>query len=493
MKTGAQHLDSLRDGRDVYIYGRRVDDVTAHPAFRNGVASAAYLYDFQSLPENVERMTIPTAGGHRISRAWQLPTSYAELVERREALAAWAETHFGFMGRSPDHVASCLAGMYMGIAEFEAWDGERAAALRGYFDYARENDLFLTYAITNPRADRTREIAGPPDAFLAARLCAQDSQGITVKGAKMLATSAIMANEVLVTGIQPMAPGDEPYALSFAVPMNARGLKILSRKSYEADAASLFDNPLSSRYDENDAVLYFDEVKVPWERVFIAGDVAMCQKQFFATPAHVFQNYQCQIRLMVKVRFLAGLARKIALALGTENLPQVRETLGQLAAEAASVEALVMAMEVKGARCGDYYVPGRHLLYAAQVLTQQLYPKIIHTLRELAGGSMIMLPSGAEDFDNPEIYSYVESVQGSAAMCPKDRVKLFKLAWDAVGSEFASRHTQYEMFYAGAGFVTKGHSCRTYDWASATSLIDGFLSTYDLAGNVPAQEFTNAL
>src|SRR5262249_48997604 len=157
-----------------------------------------------------------------------------------------------------------------------------------YFEYARSSDLFLTYAIINPQADRSKTASAQTDEFLAARMCGQDSEGITVRGSKMLATSAIMANEVFVTSIQPLAPGDEAYALSFVVPMNARGLKILSRKSYEAEAGSVFDNPLASRFDENDAVLYFDNVKVPWERVFIAGDMGMCQKQFFATPAHVF-------------------------------------------------------------------------------------------------------------------------------------------------------------------------------------------------------------
>jgi 4-hydroxyphenylacetate 3-monooxygenase len=495
MKTGKCHLNSLRDGRDVYIYGQRVDDVTSHPAFRNSVASAASLYDFQSAPENARRMTFELAAGRqRVSRAWQLPASYGELVERRDALVSWAETHYGFMGRSPDHVASCLAGMYMGIAQFEASDGERAAALRSYFHYARENDLFLTYAIVNPQADRAKAPSAQPCGSLAAHLVGKDSQGIIVTGAKMLATSAIMANEVFVTTIQPLAPGDERYALSFAIPMNTPGLKILSRKSYEAEAGSVFDNPLASRYDENDAVLYFNDMKVPWERVFIAGDIQMCQKQFFATPAHVFQNYQCQIRLVVKVRFLVGLAQRIAAANGTEAFPQVRETLGQLAAEAACVEAFVMAMEVKGSQLGDYYVPDRHTLYAAQVLTQQLYPKIIHTLRELAGGSMIMLPSGIADLNDPQISDYVLLAQGSASMSPQDRVKFFKLAWDAVGSEFASRHTQYEMFYAGAGFVTKGHSYRTYDWESSASLVDGLLSSYDLPRDrSPVRELTNAL
>jgi 4-hydroxyphenylacetate 3-monooxygenase len=480
MRTGAQHLESLRDGRQVYIYGELVDDVTTHPAFRNSVASAAYLYDFQHCPENQERMTFAIADT-RVSRAWQLPTSYAELVARREALVAWAETHFGFMGRSPDHVASCMAGMYMGIEQFDAFDTKRGAALRNYFHYARENDLYLTYAIINPQADRSKAAGSQTDAFLAVRLCGQDADGITVKGAKMLATSAIMANEVFVTSIQPLAPEDELYALSFAVPMNAKGLKILSRKSYEHSAGSVFDNPLSSRYDENDAVLYFDEVKVPWERVFVAGDVAMCQKQFHATPAHVYQNYQCQIRLMVKLRFLVGVARKIAMANGIDSFPQTRETLGQLAAEVAMVEAFVAAMEVKGTVRQAYFVPDRHMLYAAQVLTQQLYPKIINTLRELAGGSMIMLPSGVEDFSDPQIADYALRVQGSCAMNPEQRVKFFKLAWDAVGSEFASRHTQYEMFYAGAGFVTKGHSYRTYDWEGAMGLVSKLMSSYGAA------------
>ena len=481
MKTGARHLESLRDGRQVYIYGEQVKDVTTHRAFRNSVASAAYLYDFQAEERHRERMTFAVPDdGTRVNRAWQLPVSYAELVARREALAAWAETHYGFMGRSPDHVASCLSGMYMGIDQFESFDAERAGALRQYFHYARRNDLFLTYAIINPQADRSQPASGQTDAFLATRLCSRDSRGITVKGAKMLATSSIMANEVFVTSIQPLRSGDEPYALSFVVPMNAPGLKVLSRKSYEHEAGSVFDNPLSSRYDENDAVLYFDEVKVPWDRVFVCGDVAMCQKQFHATPAHVYQNYQCQIRLMVKVRFLVGVARKIALASGIETFAQTRETLGQLAAEAAMVEGFVHAMETKGAVRQGYFVPDRHMLYAAQVLAQQLYPKIIHALRELAGGNMIMLPSGIQDFRDPALASDVLRAQGSSALSPEQRVKFFKLAWDAVGSEFASRHNQYEMFYAGAGFVTKGHSFRTYDWDAATGLVDRLMSTYDL-------------
>ncbi|NGM37449.1 4-hydroxyphenylacetate 3-monooxygenase [Methylobacterium sp. DB0501] len=480
MKTGSQHIASLKDRRALYIDGQRVEDATRHPAFARTIASVGRLFDFASDPAQAELMSFATPEGGRANRIWQLPESYGDLVARRQGLEAWTGLHAGFLGRAPDHVASCIAGMFMGLDVFEEYDRARAGALADYYRYARDNDLYLTYVIINPQADRSKSAAQQKDAFLTAGVVDEDAAGITVRGAKMLATGGIMANEVLVTCIQPLQPGDEPYALSFAIPMDTPGLKILSRKSYEAAAAHVFDNPLSSRFDENDAVLYFDDVKVPWDRVFVFKNIAMCQKQFHATPAHVYQNYQAMIRLSVKVRFLIGLAHRTAEMNGILAFPQVRETLGQLAAEGGMIDALVAAMEAKGTQRGRYFVPDRHTLYAAQTLTQQLYPKILNTLRELAGGGLIMLPSSVADFANPDIAALIEKTQQSPAANAEDRVKFYKLAWDAVGSEFASRHQQYEMFYAGATFVTKGHSFRTYDWAAAGALVSGMLGSYDL-------------
>lgn len=481
IKDGKRHKEQLRDGRAVYLDGERVADVTTHPAYRNVVGSVASLFDFHSAPENQELMTFVSPDTkQRANRIWELPTSYDELVRRRRALEAWNELHVGFMGRAPDHVASCIAGMYMGADTFEAYDPKRAVALRDYYRYARDNDLYLTYVIINPQADRSKSASQQQDEFLTAGVVDQDAEGITIRGAKMLATGGIMANEVFVTCIQPLQPGDEKYAVSFAIPINTKGLKLLSRKSYEAAAPEVFDNPMSHRFDENDAVMYFDDVKVPWERVFVFQDIQMCQKQFHATPAHVYQNYQSMVRLTVKLRFLLGLARRITEINGTANFPQVREMLGQLTAEAGMVNALVASMEVGGSMRGQYYVPHPHSLYSAQTLTQALYPKIINTLRELAGGGMIMLPSSVHDFANPEIASLIGKSQQSPAASAEERVKFFKLAWDAVGSEFASRHTQYEMFYAGATFVTKNHAFRTYDWDGAAKLVDKMLSSYEL-------------
>ncbi|WP_022719751.1 4-hydroxyphenylacetate 3-hydroxylase family protein [Rhodopseudomonas sp. B29] len=484
MKTGQQHIAGLRDGRNVIIDGRKVEDTTRHPAFRRAIQSVGKLFDFASDPANRELMTFATPSGGRANRIWQLPESFDELRQRRTALEAWGGLHGGFLGRAPDHVASCIAGMYMGLDQFEAYDKDRAKALADYYAYARDRDLYLTYVIINPQADRSKSAAQQKDAFLTTGVVDQDAEGITVRGAKMLATGGIMADEVFVTCIQPLQPGDDIYALSFAIPMNTKGLQILSRKSYEASAPNVFDYPLSSRFDENDAVLYFDDVKVPWDRVFINKNIEMCQKQFHATPAHVYQNYQAMVRLSVKLRFLIGVARRIAETNGILGFPQVREMLGQLAAEGGMVDAFVAAMEIKGTHYGKYYVPDRHTLYAAQTLTQQLYAKVLNTLRELAGGGMIMLPSSVQDLANPDVAALIEKTQQSPAAGALDKVKFYKLAWDAVGSEFASRHQQYEMFYAGATFVTKNHSFRTYDWEASRALLDAMLSSYDLADEI---------
>jgi len=309
IKTGRQHLESIRDRRTVFLDGQAVRDVTDHPAYRNAAATVARLYDLQAEPANVELMTFEVPGKSiRANRAWQLPCSYEELVARRKALWAWSELHCGFMGRSPDHVASCVAAMAMGRDLFEEHGKGRGNAIWDYYEYARDNDLYLAYVIIDPQADRSKPAGEQPDEFLTAAICEEDSQGITVKGAKMLGTSAIFANELLVASLRPVREGDAKYAFTAAVPIGAKGLKLLSRKSYEAAASSRFDYPLASVFDENDAIVYFDEVKIPWQRVFVHRNPAMSQAQFHATPAHSYQNYQAQIRLAVKLRYLTGLA-----------------------------------------------------------------------------------------------------------------------------------------------------------------------------------------
>ena len=479
VKDGRAHLAALDTDREVFLDGELINRVAEHPAFAESCRAIAGLYDFQAA--NPELMTFDVGGGRRANLAWQMPTSYEELVAKRVAMTAWAELHAGFMGRSPDHLACAVSGQLMRLDVFEAHGASYASAYWDYYEWARANDIFLTYVIINPQADRSKAWGDQQKPHMTAHIVDEGPDGPVVRGAKMLGTSSIMAQEVFVANLQPLQPGEEDLAISFALPLDAPGVKIVSRKSFEQHAVSPFDNPLSHRFDENDAIIYFDDVTVPWERVFVYRDVDMCRRQFHETPGHVYQNYQAQVRLVVKLRFLLAVARRLTEMIGTVNMPAVQAKLGELAARVAAIEGLLFGMEASGFHVGEYYVPNRHLLYSAQVTTQALYPQILTEIRELAGGGLIMLPSSAADLAHPEVAAVLDSTLVSAreGEGAYERMKFLKLAWDAIGSEFASRHTQYEMFYAGAQHVTQGHSFRTYDWAGAERLLDSMLEGND--------------
>ncbi len=479
-KTGADYLKSIDDGRSIYLNGSTVEDPVNHPAFRNAARVVAGLYDIQAANQELMTFASPKTG-KPVGRQWQLPRSYDDLVLRRKAMTQWSRATFGFFGRSPDHIPSALCGMLAGIDYFEKSSPDRAAALQSYFEYARDNDLYLTYTIVNPQGNQSK---GPSqqsaDDYPACKIVDEDSTGITVEGAKMLGTGAVLANEVFTANIQPLKAGDERFALSFAMPLNTKGIKILSRKSYEQHAVSRFDNPLSSQFDENDALIYFNQVKVPWERVFVYKDTTLAGQQFRDTWAAPMQNHHSQIRLMVKLQFLLGIARKIADINGIIDFPQVRDQLGRMAAQASMVECFVHGMEATGEAVNGYFMPNRHLMYAATCVTQELYPQFISLIRELAGGGVIMLPSAESDFANEEMRGYIGKTQRSPVTDAYGRVKALKLAWDAVGSEFASRHVQYEMFYAGAQVFQRGNMFRSFDWGNATGMVDDLLGSYDL-------------
>lgn len=475
VKDGAAHLRSLRDARTIFIDGRRVADVTTDPAFAGAVASAASLYDLQA--EDAEGMTFDLGDGTRTGLAWMMPRNHAELVKRRVAMERIAARSCGMMGRSPDHVASTFVGFMAGRHVYEARGG---AALAAYFEEARRADHWIGYVIINPQADKSKQAKDQPGGDLVARIVDEDAGGITIRGAKMLATAGVMANELMVSGIVALMPGDEPYAFTAVMPMATKGIKLSSRRSYEAAASSVFDYPLSSRFDENDAVVFFEDVKIPWDRVFVHRDLRMMQAQWHETRAHVMQNYQCIVRLSVKLRFLLGLAHRIAETNGILGFPQTRETLGLLAAKASSIEAMVVAMEAQGEDFHGTFVPDRRLLVSAQVLAQTIYPEFIEAIRGLSGGGLVMVPSSAADFDGGEVERIIQASQRSPVSGSKERVKLMKLAWDAIGSEFGSRHLQYEMFYSGPQFAIRGNSYRFHDWTGPKAMVQGFMDSYGL-------------
>lgn len=488
MRTGAEFLAGIKnDGRKVYYNGELVEDVTTHPAFAEGAKTIARLYDIAGDPSNSDLMTYksPTSG-KPVNRIWQMPYSVEDLEARRGAIERWSEESFGYMGRTPDHVATFFVGF---AAEPEVLarngDQERADNAVRYYEFLRDNDAYITYTIVPPQIDRSKPAhqQEPPDSY--AGVVEETDDGIIISGAQMLGTGTVYSDFVHLSTITPMRPGDENYAISVAIPVWAEGVKIFSRRSYADAANSMFDYPMASRFDETDSLLVYDRVFVPWENVFVYKDIEVARAQWFDGPAHILGNNQAQIRFVTKLRFMVGIAQRIVEMNGVANLPPVQGSIGELALHAATYEGLVDAQIAKAKpNRNGVYVPDRQIAYAAMTQQSRMYPEFLDIIRELAGGGFIQLPSSVADFDNPEMAGVIEKYIRSPNMAADERVKFMKLAWDCIGSEFASRHTSYEKFYAGAPFIVKTHLYREYNFKKSGQLVDSALAGYNKKGRL---------
>jgi 4-hydroxyphenylacetate 3-monooxygenase len=480
MRTGSQYLNSLADGRTVILDGARVQNVASHLAFEGVTRTVATLYDTAADPSNGMTYTSPETG-KPANKVFRIPRSLDDLRDRRRAITAWAEVSKGFVGRGPDHVGGFMAGFASAPEVFDTGGRPFGQNVTRFHRKVVEESLYVTYVIIPPQIDRSTTAHGWSEELLQVGVLNEQGEGMVVRGSQMLGTATAIADWLFVSCIKPLTPQDERYAVSFVVPLGAPGLKIYCRRPYAPSQPSGFDYPLSTRFDETDALIVFDDVFIPWENVFVFRDVQQLRRQFFETAAHVLGNTQAQIRLTVKMKFLLGVARRITQVTGIENIPAVQEKLGDLASLAAIVEGMVLASEASFSMDAHGVAkPNPRFLYGAMGLQAELYPRAILLLRELAGGGVIQLPSSYHELVNEETRPDMDRYLRTSNTPPEERVKLFKLAWDIVGSEFAGRNLQYEMLYAGAPFVAKGYAFRNYGYEEALRSAEQFLSGYGL-------------
>lgn len=483
MRTGQQYLASLNDGREVYINGERVDDVSTHPAFAPVTRTLAELYDVAADPKNDMIYTAPETG-REANRVFMIPRSQDDLAARRRAIDTWSRHTHGWVGRSPDHVGAFMAGFASNPDAFAREPHDFGANAKAHYQRMLDESLYLSYAIIPPQVSRATTAHGWDGDFVQAGVVEEREEGLVIRGSQMLATGGAVADELLLSCLKPLTEDDRDFAVSFVLPVATTGLKFYCRRPYATSAVSTYDYPLSSHYDETDALVVFDDVLVPWDRVLVDRDVTGLRQQFFDTGAHILGNSQAQIRFNVKLQFLLGLARKITATNRTDKIPGVQEKLGELASLAALVESAVLAAEYQGGPDErGVWLPAGRFLYGAMGLQAELYPRVLATLRDLAGGGVLQLPSSVHDMTNPAIRADMDRYVHSPGVEAEERVKLFKLVWDAIGSEFAGRHHQYEMFYAGAPFVAKGYAYRNYGYEGPVAEVDRFLSTYDVASS----------
>ena len=290
-RTGQQYMDGLKaQEREVWLGGERVRDVTTHPGLSGGVRAIARLYDMQHDPHLRDVMTYESpSSGAPVGRSFQMPPTRDALETRSRMMLNWARATCGMMGRSPDFMNVTFAAWGAAADFFGEKRPEFADNMRRYVDYIRENDVTLTHSLIN--LQRSRNVSGmfKLEEGTALEVIRETDAGIVVRGARILANLGPLSDEIAVYSPRLARHSEDhsPFAVNFAIPCGTSGLKFLCRDSFDL-GRSHFDHPLGSRFEEMDCVVFFDDVLVPWERVFLLYDVDRLNR----TP-HVYRRSRC--------------------------------------------------------------------------------------------------------------------------------------------------------------------------------------------------------
>lgn len=473
-RTGAEFLRGLRDGRELWLGGERVTDVTTHPALSGAAHALAEVFDLQHRHADACLMPDPETG-EPIAVSHMLPGSRADLERRHAGLRKIAEFSVGLMGRTPDYMNVTFAGFAADHAAWAANGNERgAAALAAYQKHMARADLSLTHAIVHHTVDRTR---GPvPSGLDPVQLhkVGETERGIIVRGSRVLATLAPFADDMAVYPAAPIPDASPAHALCFSIPMATPGLKCLCRDSVSV-ATNRFDRPLSSRFDEQDAFVIFDDVEVPWNRLFIDGNPPV----YNAVPRvtwwpNIMQ--QTMIRAAVKLEFAWGLTTMMVEAIGGEADPRAQIMLGEIWTFAELARAAIRAAEVDsrdyghGVWCCDV-----RPLAALRTSFPRWFPRVNEIIRELGAHNLLTTPT-ASQFTDPTLRPLLDRyLTGSGDVDADRRARIFRLAWDFAGTALASRNEEYERFHLGSAGRNLMQMHQRGDRTQAAALVERFL------------------
>jgi 4-hydroxyphenylacetate 3-monooxygenase len=450
-RTGQDYIKGLQEQpREVWICGERVADVTSHPALRNGVRSIAALYDMQHDPDLKDEMTyISPTTGDPVGLSFIIPRTLQDLERRSQMMLRWARASCGMMGRSPDFLNVNFAAWAAAADYFAQNRPAFKTNIVRYYEYIRAHDLTLTHSLINLQRRRSPSAVLNLDDDTALRVVRETDAGIIVKGSRVLATLGPISDEIAVYSprLRKMGEGHSPYALNFAIPCGTPGLKFLCRESFDL-GRSHFDHPLGSRFEEMDAIVFFDDVLVPWERVFLLGDVDLVNDTAVATHSHIHTAHQGAAKNVAKSELALGVALLMAETLGSTQVPHVQERIAELMTHTEVMKASLRAAEAD-AQIDSWGVmcPAGLPLEVIRTLFMNVYPRMVEILQLLGSSSFMIIPSEA-DFQSalsPEITQYLATDTASA----RERVKLFRLAWDIACSAFGGRQVLYERFFAG--------------------------------------------
>jgi 4-hydroxyphenylacetate 3-monooxygenase len=478
IRAGKELLQSLRDDRQLFIDGERVADVTADPRLAAAAQSLAELYDLQHDAALVERMTFPSpSSGERVGLSFIEPRSVDDLIHRRDMVKIWADATCGMFGRSPDYMNIFVTAFASAAEEFGRKDESFADNIRNYYEYVREHDICMTHTLINPQVDRSRPVE-KQEKDLAAKIVKETDRGIVIRGARMVSTLAAYSHDLVVLPSTYIANSKEaePYAFGFSVPVNAAGLRVICRPSVvHQNAASLMDFPLSARFDETDAMVIFDDVLVPWERVFIHRDPELCNGLYNRTGIMPQIMHQFSTKNLAKAEFMMGLAFAIAKSTNIDQHLHVQGMLAELIQFTEFSRACLRASEADAAP-GPFgtMTPAAMPLWTVRMMFSDMFRRCCEVIQILGAGGLVAVPSYAE-LDGPagtDVTTYFQAANADAAT----RIKLFRLAFDAAVSSFAGRQQLYERYYSGDPVRLAGTLYGLYDRETHIDRIHAMLS-----------------
>lgn len=450
-RTGDEFLKGLREQpRKLWLGDELIDDVTEHPALAGAARGMAAHFDAQHEFGDECLMPDPETG-EPINVSHMIPRSRADLARRRLGLVRDAETSVGLMGRSPAYMNVTYAGFAGRRREWAGPNGENEEGAENLVRFQKElarRDLSLTHTIVHPTFDKMREhaIVGSD---VPLHKVADTEHGIVVRGARILATLAPFADEIAVYPGFPLPEGGDRYALSFSIPMSTPGLITLCRDSASLPGSNFFDHPLSTRFDEQDAFMIFDDVEVPRERVFIDTkiDVYNTVMQTAWWP-NIMQ--QTTLRAEVKLEFAYELLARMAEAIHDETIA-TQELLGEVLGYAEMTRTAVLLAEEHGYDYGDgVFFPDGRPLHPMRAALAEWFPRVHQIFHIIGSANLLATPSRAM-LDDAALRPLIgEFLDGYGEINAEERSRIFRLAWDFVGSALANRSVLYEAHYLGS-------------------------------------------
>ncbi len=480
-RTGQQYINGLKEqDREIWLGGERVRDVTTHKGLSGGVRAVAHLYDMQHDPALRDTMTFPSpSSGAAVGRSFDNPKTRDALETRSKMMLNWARATCGMMGRSPDFMNVTFAAWGAAADFFGEARPEFGDNMRNYVEYIRENDLTLTHSLIN--LQRSRNLSGMFNLTegTALEVVRETDAGIVVKGARILATLGPLSDEIAVYSPRLARHSDDhsPFAVNFAIPCGTKGLRFLCRDSFDL-GRSHFDHPLGSRFEEMDCVVFFDDVLVPWERVFLLYDVNRLNATPHVTHSTAHSAHQGAAKNLAKCEFVLGLALLMTQTLGTAHLPHTEERIGELMLYTELMRSCMRAAEADAAiDQWGVMCPAILPVESTRNLMMTAYPRMIEILQLLGSSSFLIQPSEA-DFAGP-LAPAIEQYLATDNTAAKDRVRLFRLAWDTAGSAFGSRQVLYERFFASDPLTRARAMAAIYPKDDMTERVREFLGRDD--------------